>query len=416
MLAQQPVAQRQQRPADKPGQQNSAQQAGSKRKDVYSKTRMCKFHLAGRCTRGQACSFAHSATDMQPLPDFFRTRLCPDFLKQGTCSKEDSCSYAHSPAQLRAPAPAASNNVRSDHPKKAQHPLDERVGQQPMPAPPSLRPGPTAAQLESFGLHMGEAEVMSTDKLLNTLQAIIQSREQHRVAAVPPAPPASSMVFPPPLGGRAPPLGGTFGPPVPMPGFGAGLVPPVDMSGSDGPLRDAAPLATGAGLLDFGGRGLTQPSDLEIVVKNTFLNFDTPDFRGAFAQQVRTAPELPPLYLDEQSPEDEEVQRSPLVAPELRPIGSAFGEALNDAYNTPTVAPPMVAEDLDLADVSLPASWGVPAAAAAAAQQAARPGEQLIVKNTFLEFGVDEPLPPQHRFHAHTLGELPPLFAPGGLQ
>lgn len=40
-----------------------------------------KFFLAGCCSRGDACNFAHSTDDLQDLPDFSKTRLCDPFMR-----------------------------------------------------------------------------------------------------------------------------------------------------------------------------------------------------------------------------------------------------------------------------------------------------------------------------------------------
>mmetsp|Transcript_54692 Transcript_54692/g.158870 ORF Transcript_54692/g.158870 Transcript_54692/m.158870 type:complete len:326 (-) Transcript_54692:168-1145(-) len=65
------------------------------------KTKMCKFFAAGQCTRGEACSFAHSKKQLRPQPNLFRTRVCLDFASGGGCAFGDKCKYAHSEQEVR---------------------------------------------------------------------------------------------------------------------------------------------------------------------------------------------------------------------------------------------------------------------------------------------------------------------------
>mmetsp|Transcript_19509 Transcript_19509/g.56756 ORF Transcript_19509/g.56756 Transcript_19509/m.56756 type:complete len:293 (-) Transcript_19509:46-924(-) len=68
---------------------------------VFEKTRFCKFHLRGRCRRGQQCTFAHSDIELQPRPDYFKTQLCIDYFRTANCSMGAECRYAHSPEEIR---------------------------------------------------------------------------------------------------------------------------------------------------------------------------------------------------------------------------------------------------------------------------------------------------------------------------
>lgn len=65
---------------------------------VY-KAAWCVFHARGKCTRGNNCSFAHSAEELRQLPDLRKTKLCNAFLG-GQCSN-NNCSYAHGLQELR---------------------------------------------------------------------------------------------------------------------------------------------------------------------------------------------------------------------------------------------------------------------------------------------------------------------------
>jgi hypothetical protein len=63
-------------------------------KQQFSKTALCKFFAEGTCTKGAACSFAHSPSELMPKPVLTKTRLCKDLLKNGACTNS-SCCFAH---------------------------------------------------------------------------------------------------------------------------------------------------------------------------------------------------------------------------------------------------------------------------------------------------------------------------------
>eukprot|EP00928_Gymnodinium_smaydae_P067132 TRINITY_DN50073_c0_g1_i1.p2 TRINITY_DN50073_c0_g1~~TRINITY_DN50073_c0_g1_i1.p2 ORF type:complete len:209 (+),score=33.44 TRINITY_DN50073_c0_g1_i1:77-703(+) len=64
------------------------------------KTRLCMFQREGRCTRGEACTFAHTAQELRPKLDFFKTQLCAGY-RRGHCDQGRSCRFAHGPEELR---------------------------------------------------------------------------------------------------------------------------------------------------------------------------------------------------------------------------------------------------------------------------------------------------------------------------
>jgi len=68
----------------------------------FAKTKMCKFHLQGKCAKGAGCSFAHGPTEMETSPDLYRTQLCMALVKTGKCKDSENCKYAHDRNQLRA--------------------------------------------------------------------------------------------------------------------------------------------------------------------------------------------------------------------------------------------------------------------------------------------------------------------------
>jgi len=65
------------------------------------KTKMCTFHLSGRCRKRSACRFAHSRKELHPVPNLYRTRLCSKLFSTGTCT-DSECRFAHSEDQLRS--------------------------------------------------------------------------------------------------------------------------------------------------------------------------------------------------------------------------------------------------------------------------------------------------------------------------
>lgn len=69
----------------------------------FAKTKLCKFHLMGSCTRGRQCQFAHGQEEVQPLPNFTRTKLCKALRETGVC-EDKKCLYAHSIEELRSSA------------------------------------------------------------------------------------------------------------------------------------------------------------------------------------------------------------------------------------------------------------------------------------------------------------------------
>eukprot|EP00929_Paragymnodinium_shiwhaense_P002192 TRINITY_DN1023_c0_g2_i1.p1 TRINITY_DN1023_c0_g2~~TRINITY_DN1023_c0_g2_i1.p1 ORF type:complete len:638 (-),score=141.87 TRINITY_DN1023_c0_g2_i1:199-2112(-) len=74
--------------------------AREERTQVFSRTKMCKFHILGMCTKGDQCHFAHSQDQMEHLPDLFRTKLCKTLINTGSCTEPD-CRYAHNKEELR---------------------------------------------------------------------------------------------------------------------------------------------------------------------------------------------------------------------------------------------------------------------------------------------------------------------------
>jgi len=70
------------------------------RTQVFSRTKMCKFHILGVCTKGEDCHFAHIRDDLELLPDLYRTKLCKTLINTGKCD-DPNCQYAHNKEEMR---------------------------------------------------------------------------------------------------------------------------------------------------------------------------------------------------------------------------------------------------------------------------------------------------------------------------
>lgn len=107
-------------PKEKASGGGGRKEAGEERHaDIFTKTKMCKFHLLRLCSKGEACHFAHTREDLNPLPDLYRTKLCKALINTGHCG-DASCKYAHNREELRAPGiPAPRMSARGPKGEKA---------------------------------------------------------------------------------------------------------------------------------------------------------------------------------------------------------------------------------------------------------------------------------------------------------
>ncbi|KAF4671986.1 hypothetical protein FOL46_009662 [Perkinsus olseni] len=76
---------------------------GGRNREVFSKTRMCKFYLRGQCKHGSDCGYAHDWSELRQAPDLRKTKMC-QLYRKGQCPNGADCAYAHSRDELRATA------------------------------------------------------------------------------------------------------------------------------------------------------------------------------------------------------------------------------------------------------------------------------------------------------------------------
>mmetsp|Transcript_65251 Transcript_65251/g.147211 ORF Transcript_65251/g.147211 Transcript_65251/m.147211 type:complete len:396 (-) Transcript_65251:66-1253(-) len=89
------------RTPSKSSEASRKQELGQTRtRNKFFRTKMCSFQVMGKCRKKGACSFAHTAEEMNPLPDLRRTKLCPIFTTMGVC-KDSLCPFAHDKDELR---------------------------------------------------------------------------------------------------------------------------------------------------------------------------------------------------------------------------------------------------------------------------------------------------------------------------
>eukprot|EP00928_Gymnodinium_smaydae_P065349 TRINITY_DN4850_c0_g1_i3.p1 TRINITY_DN4850_c0_g1~~TRINITY_DN4850_c0_g1_i3.p1 ORF type:complete len:214 (-),score=22.93 TRINITY_DN4850_c0_g1_i3:645-1286(-) len=83
--------------------------------EVCSRTKMCTFHAAGKCTRGSSCTFAHQAEELRPQLDLSKTRPCKFFSRGSICRKGQACPFAHGSGELRGISQLGTSSTRSSH-------------------------------------------------------------------------------------------------------------------------------------------------------------------------------------------------------------------------------------------------------------------------------------------------------------
>lgn len=120
---------------------------------LFLKTKLCKFHQAGMCSRGASCKFAHGDGDLAAPPDFSKTEICARLLRTGECDHGASCKFAHSKEELR---PRIIDRMLQSHaklqglqwhaqppaPQEPTSPPQKRDGPRPSAEPLSTAPPP----------------------------------------------------------------------------------------------------------------------------------------------------------------------------------------------------------------------------------------------------------------------------------
>jgi len=85
-------------------------------RELFSKTKMCKFYRVGKCTKGSQCPWAHDPAELQVAPDLRRTKICKELISTGRCTSAD-CNFAHSKEEWRTVArtgDGATHNIQTD--------------------------------------------------------------------------------------------------------------------------------------------------------------------------------------------------------------------------------------------------------------------------------------------------------------
>merc|ERR1719321_2215916 len=59
------------------------------RVEAFMKTKLCRFYAAGTCCKGSACSYAHETTELHPVPNLTRTKMCRTLTLRGACKDPD---------------------------------------------------------------------------------------------------------------------------------------------------------------------------------------------------------------------------------------------------------------------------------------------------------------------------------------
>lgn len=81
----------------------------------FTKTRLCKFFVEGKCTRGKKCTFAHGEEDKDSQPQPVYMKLCKTLIATGRC-KNPNCRYAHSKEDIVVAKQLTAGLVDSSNP------------------------------------------------------------------------------------------------------------------------------------------------------------------------------------------------------------------------------------------------------------------------------------------------------------
>ncbi|CEM20067.1 unnamed protein product [Vitrella brassicaformis CCMP3155] len=70
-------------------------------RDQFFKIKLCPYQAKGKCTRGELCTYAHSAEELQPLIPLYKTKMCHQMQETGHCRDGPNCKFAHHAGELR---------------------------------------------------------------------------------------------------------------------------------------------------------------------------------------------------------------------------------------------------------------------------------------------------------------------------
>jgi len=98
-------------PAQSPGWQKHF-------RNQFRKTQLCRFNAVGQCNHGKNCSFAHSPSELESVPDLTKTALCLAWQKGQCPLAAADCHFAHSSEELRL-TPAFNNTKLSQRTRAA---------------------------------------------------------------------------------------------------------------------------------------------------------------------------------------------------------------------------------------------------------------------------------------------------------
>eukprot|EP00931_Biecheleriopsis_adriatica_P016972 TRINITY_DN12336_c0_g1_i1.p1 TRINITY_DN12336_c0_g1~~TRINITY_DN12336_c0_g1_i1.p1 ORF type:complete len:286 (+),score=47.25 TRINITY_DN12336_c0_g1_i1:67-924(+) len=121
---------------------------------LLQKTKMCSFHLTSKCTRGEACTWAHSEAELCAVPDLSCTRMCKQLKMKGRCDNPD-CMFAHSKQELRKV------RVNTHGGGSPQHDFSKSVFTTPVP------PITTSSDMPSLALRLVDCGRTTDSELVN---------------------------------------------------------------------------------------------------------------------------------------------------------------------------------------------------------------------------------------------------------
>lgn len=81
--------------------QRGQMQQQNETKTPLWKTRMCTFAQMGKCAKADKCPYAHNESELNAMPDFSMSSMCPNIEVPGVACNNPKCRYAHKFDELR---------------------------------------------------------------------------------------------------------------------------------------------------------------------------------------------------------------------------------------------------------------------------------------------------------------------------